>query len=166
MKNKYNFKYISKDNISKSVEIEANDKFVEQFNLGGCYKFHCDCCPLDGDTCKDLNSITTHEMFRYCQLEPTIEKENTNMRTKEIEVYIKEKDFQESNNGENHLTSVSYYLKSELKTHLKYLKAKIIIEIPEKTVTITEGQFNKAYDVFLEDCPFPRVSELKKALGF
>lgn len=84
------------------------------------------------------------------------------MKTKEIDVVIYKED-----GGDYDLTS--YIGRSKLNEYgVNSFKAKLIIELPEKKIEITESQFDEAWSkisrVFVDDSL--TAQDLKKELGF
>lgn len=81
------------------------------------------------------------------------------MKTKEIDVWVCKNTFNKSN---SHLWVYKNFYKAP--EGIQYLKAKLIIEIPEKKVTITESEFDDALkNCFIGD---NNSRYLKKELGF
>ena len=62
-------------------------------------------------------------------------------RTREYEVFLSDTDFRELSSIQHCLIDISTNYRSE-----KRIKAKLIIELPERKVTISESEFMKIWD--------------------
>lgn len=69
------------------------------------------------------------------------------MKTKEIEVYITPDDFKNLQNDQDK----DWYAAINRVSDMGDLKARLIVYEPEKSVTITESQFDKAWQEALVD---------------
>tara|TARA_R110002096_G_scaffold232683_2_gene422604 strand:+ start:6646 stop:6921 length:276 start_codon:yes stop_codon:yes gene_type:complete len=91
------------------------------------------------------------------------------MKTEEIDVWVDRDEFDNYDAAD-----CTYVLLHEKNITSVYLKAKIIIEMPEKTITVTESEFDEAIkahgeqDLRYRELVIDNVfaSKLKKELGF
>jgi len=81
------------------------------------------------------------------------------MKTKTIEVWVWKSDI-------NNKHSISIYPKADRSWENELFKAKLIIEIPEKKIEITEDAIDEAFDTCVFSYDDHEVENFKKELGF
>lgn len=81
------------------------------------------------------------------------------MRAKEIEVWIKEADYNVKRLG---LSDITYWLSHEKEVGVKYYRAKITVELPEQKLEISESDIRRAGDIlgWLDSSVNPLLAQL------
>lgn len=92
------------------------------------------------------------------------------MKTKEIDVWVQKLVISDKYKYEAFMEGRSCQMSRTEKDG--YYKAKLIIEIPEKKIEITESEFDKVYATYIsalgvdKHYQFEHMVEMKKELGF
>lgn len=84
------------------------------------------------------------------------------MKTKEINVWVNKYFYQ--NYTSCHNDSANIQMRQD---ELYNIKAKLVVEIPEKKIEITESELDEVLDDFLDNCgDLFKLKLIKKKLGF
>ena len=83
------------------------------------------------------------------------------MKTKTIDVWVDEKQFEKYD-----MYDCDYLLESEKDPDIDYLKAKIIVELPEKKIEITESEFDRKWEYAIGNNFDEDLDSFKQELGF